>query len=131
MMSKTHEEQAGYLSVINDISELPEINKQIFRCHSAIMRIKSEFASIFDEIDLFEERISRLKERAQVLFKIEQVKSYPDPDYCGTLTLVSGRRYIPIKKAQEMLDKRTFASLVTQGKGYVKWTPPKEDDNNE
>jgi uncharacterized protein YlzI (FlbEa/FlbD family) len=125
-MSETHKEQAAYLDVISEIEELPEVNEQLFKCYSAIEIIKNEFANIFDEIALYEERMTKLKERAGVLFEIEDVKTLPDSGYHGTLTRVAGKRYIPIRKAQEMLEPKLYASLVETGKGHVRWTPPKE-----
>lgn len=127
-MSETHKEQAAFLENVNTLMELPEVNKELFRTYSAVSSIKAQFANVFSEIALYEERMIKLKERARVLFDIEDVKTLPDSEYHGTLTKVAGKRYIPIKKAQEMLDPRTYASLVETGRGYVKWTPPKESN---
>lgn len=130
-MSETHKEQAAYLDVISEIEELPKVNEQLFRCYSSIENIKNEFASIFDEIALYEERMTKLKERAGIILDIEDVKSLPDSGYHGTLTKVLGRRYIPIRKAQEMLEPKLYARLVETGKGHVRWTPPKEIKDDE
>lgn len=109
-----------------EIEDLGVINTRIHDEHEGIVKIKKKYPVIFAELDGYELKMKQLKARAQELFELEGVNTYPDPHGHGRLTLVSGRRYIKIKKAEETLDPATFAKLVEKGKGYVRWTPPKE-----
>lgn len=131
MQSATLKEQEAALKQIEEIDSLPEISKQIFRYHMAVESIKKQFSNVFEELDLYEERVRALKSRAEDLFHMEQVKTYPDSGYTGTLTLVKGGRYIPIGDAEKALDKEVFNSLVKYKKGYVRWTAPKENGQDE
>lgn len=127
-MTDAEMKQHEYLSRVAKIDELGDINIEIFNSHCAINSIRERYRDVFDEIALYEERIAKLKERAFAIFDIEQVKSYPDPTLHGTLTLVKGRRYIPIKDAEAVLEESVFNQLVKISKPWVKWTPPKEPD---
>jgi hypothetical protein len=130
-MSATHDEQLEALERISSMSSLPELNKEMFRCFSSIEHIKREYFNVFEEITLLNERIEQIKKRSKEIFEIEGVKTYPDSEFTGTLTLVMGRRYIPIGIAEKELPEDVFAKLVKTGNSWVKWTPPKSYKENE
>jgi len=124
-------EQDVALKMISEIETIPEINAAIWRINNSKNILMNQYKSLFDALSLLDERTKALKDRAAVLFDYEGAKTYPDSENFGTLTLVKGRRYIPIDDAEKTLDEDTFNALVKIGASWIKWTPPKESGQDE
>ena len=126
-MEEVSESKESKIEWVWSIGDLSVINAKIREVTSKSQALVSENVELFKKIAENDETIKQLKGRAYDLFELEGVNSYPDPKGNGRLTLVAGRRYIPVEEAKKTLPEDLYNKLVRTGRAWVKWTPPKAE----